>query len=71
MRSNAAAACRCGAPLIKKRGWPFGHPQMLFGDYDVVDVVAMLPACFEVALKTFLTANLDNSGSIHILNDKT
>ena len=44
---------------------------MLFGDYDVVEVVAMLPACFEVALKTFLTANLDNSGSIHILNDKT
>ena len=55
----------------KKRGWPFGHPQMLFGDYDVVEVVAMLSACFEVALKTFLTANLDNSGSIHILNDKT
>ena len=44
---------------------------MLFGNYDVVKVVAMLSACFEVAVETFLTANLDNSGSIHILNDKT
>ena len=23
MRSNAASCCRCGAPLIKKRGRPF------------------------------------------------